>query len=90
MTWHLEHVIASVPASSVDLQHAGLLLGAPAPLWGQPTAAQAGQGALWPLLYCFIQVGSSLYRCSCVQVHSSRHWHPINLQANTVPQALTA
>lgn len=47
MTWHLERVIASVPASSVASPCAGLLIDAPAPLWGQRAAAQAGPGVLW-------------------------------------------
>ena len=90
MTWHLERVVASVPASSVASQRAVLLLDAPAPLWGQPTAAQAGQGVLWPLLHCSSQGGNGLCRCSCVQVGSSRCWHPINLQTNPVSQCLAA
>lgn len=70
MTWHLKCVVASVPAFSVASQHAGLLLGAPAPLWGQPTTAQAGQGVLWSLLDCSSQVGNifvDVHVCRLVQ-----------------------
>lgn len=67
-----------------------VLLYAPAPLWGQPTAARAGQGVLWHLLDCSSWVRNSLCRHSCVHVGSSRHWHPIDLQTNPVPQCLTA
>jgi len=51
----LEHVVASVPAISAASQHVVLLLDAPVPLWGQPTAAQAGQDMLWSLLDCSSQ-----------------------------------
>lgn len=70
MTWHLDHVFVSVPAFLVAFQHAVLLLDAPAPLWGQPTAAQAGQGVLWSLLDCSSQVGNivvDVHVCRLVQ-----------------------
>jgi len=46
MTLHLEHIIASVLASSVASERAVLPLDAPVPLYRQPTA---GQCALWPM-----------------------------------------
>lgn len=36
-----------MPLSHVASPHAVLLLDAPAPLWGQRAAAQAGPGVLW-------------------------------------------
>lgn len=89
MTWHLEHVPATVPASSVASQHAVVLLAAPA-LLGAAAAAQAGAECALAPAELFQSGREQSWRSLCIQIGSSRHWHSVNLQTNPVPQCLAA